>query len=985
MRPLLVLPLLLLLASDPVRAASVEVAPSEGDGTFARAREVLERNCLTCHGGDHRESGLSFATGETFAEGGARGPAVVLDHPERSRILEVTSYKDPSLAMPPSGVLPEEDRAALRAWVEAGAPWPDGDEGRLADPERHPREAEGPREVGGWWAYEPLARPELPAGDAAHSVDRHVQARLAEAGLERAERADAEVLLRRACFKLVGLPPTAQQRADFLGAVERDGFEAAWAALLDELLADPQYGVAQARRWLDLVRYAETNGYERDNPKLNVWRYRDWVVRAFNGDVPYDRFASLQLAGDEIAEGLDDPAARADARLATGVHRLGVWDDEPVDRPQARSDERADIVDTLSVALFATTMGCARCHDHKADPVTQREYFELTAHFRGLAGQSYDSHRPVADAPGPGMITVEERDARRVALDEEVAAAVAALPADAHQPSPGGELLVVDARGGGPATWRFRRTAPVDGWTTPGFDDSEWKSGPGGFGRAGTPASIIGTEWHSKHLLLRTTFQLDAIPAALRLHLHYDDDVRIYLNGVQVFARDGYVVEYGSHQLGSEALDALVVGRNVLALSCVQDFGGQYVDAGLDTGFDPAAGGADWARAHGLVRAGADGDGRFAALIAADVALRRERIAEPYPAQIAFENGPRTEQQHVELRGSVHALGDRVAPGLPAAWTHGAALGSAPYALPAEGTFERSTGRRSALASWAFDGGAHLTARVEANRLFQWLFGRGLCRTPGDFGRLGDRPTHPELLDELAFGLVERGWSRKGWLRWVMTSEAFLASSSGPEASHAADPRNDLLWRFDPTRLSAEEFRDAALSASGELNPAQGGPWVFPPMAPEVLATSSRPHAAWGRSSAEDAARRSLYVHVKRSLREPLLAVLDQPDPDLPCPSRFLTNVPTQALLTLNGDFAQRRAERLAKGVLEELGGDAGDDRMVSACVERVLARPADAEETARGAQLLATLREEHELTTPRALALYCLGLFNRNEFLWID
>lgn len=978
MRRSLLLPLFLALPTlEPAHAGT-------GD-TFADAREVIERRCLSCHGGDHRESGLSFATAETFALGGSRGPAVRADDPARSRLLEVVSYRDPSLAMPPQGVLPEDERAALERWVTAGAPWPEGDEGRLADPDAHPLEVDGPREVSAWWAYDPLVRPPLPPGDAEHPLDRHVEARLAAEGLERAGRARPETLLRRASFKLTGLPPSAALRDRFLGAVARDGFDAAWAALLDELLEDPQYGVAQARRWLDLVRYAETNGYERDNPKLNVWRYRDWVVRAFNQDLPYDEFASLQLAGDELVEELEDPADRADALLATGVHRLGVWDDEPVDRGQARSDERADIVDTFSVALFGTTMGCARCHDHKADPVTQREYFELTAHFRGLEGQNYSSHRPVADPPGPGMITIRERDARRAELDARLAAALDALPPDAPTPSPEGEVLIPDARGGAPVTWRLARRGPFDGWAAPGFDDSDWEEGPAGFGRKGTPASVVGTDWHQKHILLRTTFQLDRIPAALRLSLHHDDDVRVFINGVPVMEREGYIVEYMTVQLGPSALDALVVGRNVIAVQCEQDFGGQYIDVGLDTGFDPDAEGAPWAWAHEVIVSGADEDGAFRGLVDQKKTLEDTPIAEPYPAQIAFEGGPRPGQQHVELRGSVHALGEPVEPALPAAWTAGSAPDSAPYAPAGVRDSGRSSGRRSALAAWAFDGGRHVTARVEANRLFQWLFGRGLCRTPGDFGRLGERPTHPELLDELSLGLVERGWSRKEWLRWVMSSEAFLASSSGPAASFAADPRNDLLWRFDPARLSAEEFRDAALAASGELNTRLEGPWIFPPMAAEVRATASRPNAAWGRSSPEDAARRSLYVHVKRSLREPLLAVLDQPDPDLPCSSRFLTNVPTQALLTLNGDFAQRRARTLAAKVMGELGEDAALDELAEGCVEGALARPAGAEEVSRARALLASLQRDHGLDRAGALALFCLGLFNRNEFLWID
>lgn len=970
--------MILLSVLFQVALAQAPGVPQE-EGTFAAARRVLEARCLDCHGGGGRESGLSFATGETFREGGDRGPVVAEAEPGKSRLLEVISYRDPSLAMPPDGRLPDEDRAVLEAWVMAGAPWPEGEVGELADPTLHPREEGGGAELGPWWAYDPLVAPPLPPGTAEHAVDRFIERRLEEAGIERASRAEPAALLRRATFRLTGLPPTAAQRHRFLRNVETVGFEAAWGVLLEELLASPQYGVAQARRWLDLVRYGETNGYERDRPKENVWRYRDWVVRAFNQDLPYPRFAALQLAGDEIAEGLEDPADRADALLATGFHRLGVWDDEPADRAQARSDERADIVDTMSQTLFATTMGCARCHDHKADPVTQREYFELTAHFRGLIGQGYDAARPVADAPGDGAISVHERDARAAALDVSLAALLAGAD---EPPTPAVATLVTDARPGAPSRWRYLRGGPVDGWQAPGFDDSTWDEGPGGFGTRGTPGALVGTEWTGKHLLIRTTFGLEAIPPALRLHLHHDEAARVFLNGVLVFERQGFRRDYGSFQLGPEAVAALVVGRNVLAVHCRQTAGGQYLDAGLDTGLDPDAEGAAWARAARLVAAGGQVADAAQGLIEEREMLLRTPVAEPYPAQIAYERGRRPERQHIELRGSVHALGDPVEPGLPAAWLMGADPGSAPYALPPEDAHERSSGRRAALAAWAFDGGRHVTARVEANRLFQWLFGRGLCRSAGDFGRLGERPTHPELLDALAVGLIERGWSRKRWLLWVMNSDAFLASSTGPEASHQADPRNDLLWRFDPARLSAEEFRDAALLASGELNEDIGGPWVFPPLAEEVLATSSQPDHAWGTSTPDQAVRRSLYVHVKRSLREPLLAALDQPDPDLPCPTRFLTNVPTQALLTLNGEFVRGRADRLAEDLAR--GGE-GSGSLVARAVQRVLGRAATGDEERRGLELVDSLQGDHGLSPERALALYCLALFNRSEFLWMD
>ncbi|MEM9383381.1 MAG: DUF1549 domain-containing protein, partial [Planctomycetota bacterium] len=294
------LPTLTLLALAPA-AASVAFEPGS---EFEAARAVLESRCLPCHGGDRRESGLSFADAATFAAGGSRGVAIEGDDLPASRLIEVTSYRNPDLAMPPSGVLPAEERAALEAWVLAGAPWPEGEVGRLADPESHPLHEDEVAAVDEtWWAYEPLVAPDVPpaAQGSAHPIDAFVAARLAAAGLEPAEHARPDALLRRATFDLTGLPPTASDREAFERDVEQRGFDAAWSALLDRLFASPHYGEQQARHWLDLVRYAETNGYERDTKKENVWRYRDWVVRAFDADLPYDRFVALQLAGDELA------------------------------------------------------------------------------------------------------------------------------------------------------------------------------------------------------------------------------------------------------------------------------------------------------------------------------------------------------------------------------------------------------------------------------------------------------------------------------------------------------------------------------------------------------------------------------------------------------------------------------------------------------------------------------------------------------------
>ncbi|MFG0305660.1 MAG: PSD1 and planctomycete cytochrome C domain-containing protein [Phycisphaerales bacterium JB040] len=961
-----------------------------GGPAWEGVREILERRCLECHGGEERKSGLSFADGETFALGGGRGPAVDAGDPGASRLLHVIGYADPELAMPPGGKLPEGEIELLRAWVEAGAPWPGDDRGRLADPAAHPLESGVSAEDSDWWAYQALSEVEPPVVEdpawGGTAIDRFIYNGLVSNDLTPGPLATPEQLLRRATYDLTGLPPTPEERREFLAAYGADA-DAAWAGLIDRLLASPAYAEHWARHWLDQVRYAETNGYERDATKTNIWRYRDWVIRALHEDMPYDRFLIEQLAGDELlaSGGGRAPGVDETALLATGYFRLGVWDDEPADPVQARADELADIVDTTGQVVLGMTLGCARCHDHKADPISQRDYYAFTAFFNNVEGYGsgeFGQHlgggmtRPVSDPPHAGQVSVEERD-RRVRLTRE---RLLDLTGDASWGERGGETLLADARSE-PVQWRWITGEPPADWFRQAFDDRAWAEGEAGFGTRGTPGARVSTEWDSRRITIRTRFRLGEIPAGVILSIHHDEDAEVYLNGVRVASLRGYTTDYRDIQLGREAVNALVVGSNTIAITCSQTGGGQYLDAGLRVGWlDTEEARVLRAESEARREAGVEGltpeeQRRVRELVDELRSLERLPVAEPYAALVVSERGAEAPTQHVLFRGSAHAPGEAVQARVPTvlAW-------AGEPEFPEVG--EASTGRRLALARWLTDEGSFLTARVAANRLWQFHFGRGLSRSSGDFGRLGQRPTHPALLDYLAGRLIERGWSLKAMHRELMLSRVYRLSSVASDSALATDPRNNYYSHADPRRLTAEQYRDSVLAVAGLLTERLYGPSVYPPLPEEVLATASRPDEAWGVSSEADARRRSVYVFIKRSLRPPIFENFDQPDPDISCPVRFPTNVPTQSLITLNGDFTHDAAAHLADRLLGETGSHADAVRLG---VSLALGREADEAEVERHLGFLDELRLEYGLNDRDAMTVFALMLFNLNEFMWVD
>jgi mono/diheme cytochrome c family protein len=929
------------------------------------AREVqplLARRCFACHGPDTQEAGLRLdeaaaATGEL--DSGVT--AVVPGDAAASELLARITSDDPDLQMPPEGQrLSADEVAMIRQWIDEGATW-----------QKH-------------WAFRPLERPAVPQLEGvAHPIDAFVRQGLAERGLPVPERADKLALLRRATYAVTGLPPSEAEVHDFLTDESPD----AWEKVVDRLLASPHYGEHWARHWLDLVRYAETNSFERDNPKPHVWRYRDYVIRSFNDDKPYDRFVTEQLAGDEL------PEPSADALVATGYYRLGLWDDEPADRLQAKYDGLDDIVATTGQTFLGLTVNCARCHDHKIDPVSQKDYYSLLSFFHNLTPMG--NPNPAIEQPIFANATerqayeekradLEQRrnEARQVVSDTEARVRLAWQKRTAGMVA-GGDLE--DLR------FRFYR----DTWETlPAFDELK-------------PEDVGVVEANLFDIAVAPSLRPDAfgyvfegflkVPAAgaYTFGLDSDDGSRLSIDGRVVLEYDGIHGE-GSPQMATVDLPA---GRLPVRLDYFQWKYGQ----GLTVSWE---GPGLARRSLSAVTAAADGDRPESFDIAkvleadgrrllGDEGLARYRsdketlerlLAEQVPVDMALvvtERGASAPETFVLYRGNPHAEAkpeNLVAP----AFLEVLDPPEPEIVPPADG---KSTGRRLALAKWITSPENPLTSRVIVNRLWQHHFGRGIVRSTSNFGFAGDPPTHPELLDWLAAELIAGGWHLKPIHRLILTSEAFRASSAAVPEGVAADPLNDALWRFDMRRLSAEEIRDSIHVASGGFNPKMYGPSMYPEIPPAVMATQSVPGRGWGDSPPEERARRSIYAHVKRSLLVPILADFDLADTDTTCPVRFVTTQPTQALGMMNGVFLQQQARVFAERVRREAGGpDAADvPAMVRRAIEVAMVRPASDDEVARGVQLIDTLEATDGVSPGRALEIYCLMVLNLNEFVYLD
>ncbi|MCW5980049.1 MAG: PSD1 domain-containing protein [Bryobacteraceae bacterium] len=869
-------------------------APEQVEFFEKRVRPALVRSCYPCHSGAIASpmGGLRVDSREALAAGGQRGPAVVAGEPEASPLYRALTYAG-ELKMPPSGKLPDVEIADIGEWIRMGAPYP-GAEGGAKAPAAPLEKARRS------WPFRPVQDPPVPAvkntGWVRTPVDAFVLAKLEAARLEPAPPADKRSLIRRATFDLTGLPPTPDEVDAFL----RDSSPDAFGRVVDRLLASPQYGERWARHWLDLVRYAETNGHEFDNDKPAPWRYRDYVIRAFNADAPYDQFVREHIAGDLLPrKRLSEDGALEESPLGTVFFWFGEVLNSATDSVKSRADEVDNQIDVVGKAFQGLTIACARCHDHKFDPIPTADYYSLAGIFHSTA-----LREDALDSPERAAATrelsrrIREVNARIEALEGAVPAS---RPAIRYRP----EDAPFETFEGGFGAWRTAGAAfgegPVNG------EASSLGAGAEAF---------TGTLTSPK---FRTTDKLF-------LHVRVSGtkaDEKLKERGPLRFTivADGYkgqhIVPDGTPGAYWKTL-RLVLERNRDCYFEIVDHSREGYIAVDEIVFSDSAEPPENPAAPERGGAGA---------VSADSGelerlrlLRRQLEAqapEPAYAMLASDDWPRNARIHV--RGNHQQLGEEAPRGYLRVLNGGAAA-------------VREGSGRLQLAERLASPDNPLTSRVMVNRIWKHHFARGIVRTPDNFGATGDAPTHPELLDYLASRFVESGWSVKAIHRLTMLSSAYRMSSESAAEALRADPENKLLHHMPVRRLEAEAIRDSLLSVAGALDAKMFGPSV-PPHISKYQDGRGKPESG----PLDGEGRRSIYIQARRNFLTPMFLAFDYPLPVSSIGSRGSSTVPSQALLMMNNEFVAEQAGRWGRRAISQ----AADPReRVRWMYETAFARP---------------------------------------------
>ena len=788
------------------------------------------------------------------------------------------------------------------------------------------------------WSLKPVAPPEIPKVTAAkgsgNPIDSFILEGLAEKGLTLSREADRPTLIRRVTFDLTGLPPTPEE----IDAFVKDKSKNAYEKLVDRLLASPRYGERWGRHWLDVVHYGDTHGLDRDKRRPYEWSYRDYVIKSFNEDKPYSRFVREQLAGDVLFPG------DADALIATGFISAGPWDFESqmelregtVEREKARSVDRNDMVVQTMETFASLTVHCARCHEHKYDPIPQKDYYQLEAVFSGVERRN----RIVSDPAAEPRAAIEKRRSEiALSLPAGWSSAIAPMQDVA-------KWVQIDLGSSVPLTEiRLVAARPLD---------SE-KDGYG-FPLRFTVAVSDDATFAKSETLADNTLVDYPNPGAATVKIPATGKtaryVRVASNLLYKRANDAYLMAFGEIEVESEGQN-VAVDKPVTASDSLETT--QWSSKFLTDGFD----GRLW------LRFPEDFAVREHAVRAVDeyAALSKQLTALPEPRQFyGVESIPARKISQLK-RGDVTRPVAEVEPGAPSC------VEAVHVEFPTDPNAEGK--RRAALAEWLVDAKNPLTRRSIVNRVWQYHFGRGIVATPSDFGRNGIAPTNPKLLDFLADEFAKDGESIKKLHKLILTSATYRQSSATNEKAAEIDTDNILLWRMNRTRLEAEEMRDAVLEASGTLNLTMGGPgfelFKFTddksPVYDHLDVASINNPANW---------RRTVYRFAVRSVPNPFLESLDCPDPSINTPVRTSTISALQSLALMNDPFILKQSENFAARLGKLAKDPAGQ---VKAGFRLALGRAPSAEES----KLLVPFLEKEGLPS------FCRVLFNSNEFFFID
>ncbi len=969
-------------ASLPLFGAQVCAADFNRD-----IRPLLQKHCVECHGEKKQKGELRLDAKVHAFKGGHDGPAIVAGNVDASPLFQRITSTDDDERMPPEGEpLSAAQIALIKKWIEGGAVWPENDADKAATMDKRWQHWSVQAVKAASALAEPLGlKPEL------LSIDTFINASLSAKGFAMSPEADRRTLIRRLSFDLIGLPPAPERVERFV----RDNDPQAYGKLVDELLASPHYGERWARHWLDIAHYADTHGFERDQLRPNAWHYRDYVIDSLNADKPYDRFIREQIAGDVFAS--DD----AQSVIATGFLAAGPWDfvgnvetQSDMLKRAARAGDLDDMVTQLITSTMGITINCARCHDHKLDPITQQEYYSLWSVFAGVKR----GEREVSAAESRRLADEKERLGKELAQTRTQIARLAGEGLELAKLIPGDSGI--DMRTGAitKAKQDYHRDIPANkNVSVPSVPSVLSVFVPNG------PAPIPATSGHfwdtiaNRPLNSQRSTKLGDTDFAAKGHttlaMHANSGVVLDLaklreqTGGAAMRLTG-LVGFGAAKEAADtradftvfvdaelkfqklklrkdetaALD-IEVPATAKTLTLIATDGGDGISHDLLFIGDPKL--IPSVAETRLTQADA---AELKKLHAAAQKLEGEIKALPAPAKVyAIVSEAKPPVIKVQRRGNPEDEGAEV---VPAAFTWAK---HAPVALGDNAAPEGQ--RRRALTEWITHPDNPLTRRVLVNRLWHHHFGQGLVTTPSDFGLGGDKPSHPELLDWLAGEFLRGGWSLKHMHKLIVTSAAYRQQSgfgssrnNAAKAATTVDSANRLLWRQNPRRLDAESLRDAVLAVSGKLNLERGGPGFRDFTYTEAYApiydyiTPDKPEL-W---------RRSIYRFIVRTTPHQFMSTLDCPDPANLTPARVNTITALQALTLSNNDFMLQQARHLVTRLETETNSR-------EAAIRRAFALALQRDAT------VAELQAAMPLVAEQGLFALCRMLINANEFIYLD